>query len=319
VSIRIIITIVSYFFCAICSAQQAFPTKPIRIIAPFAPGGTTDILSRILGQKLTESWGQQVVVDTRPGASGTIGTDIVAKATPDGYTVGMFISTHAVNPFVLKDLPYDTKTAFAPITLVAVVPGVMVMNPGVGASNLQQVIALAKAKPGQFSYAAAGTLSSGQLTMELLKQIAGIDIQMVPYKGGGAVLTDLIGGQVQFSIGGPPPVLPYIKSGRLKAIATTGAKRSPGLPDVPTVAESGFPGFETYEWYGLFAPAAVPKGILAKLSDEMVKILRLPDVNRRMLDLGAEPVGNSPREFAQFIDAEMQRWGPLAKKLNLSY
>lgn len=299
-------------------SQPVYPNKPIRVIVPFAPGGTTDILSRILGAKLSESWGVPVIMDIRPGASGTIGTDIVGKANADGYTIGMFISTHAVNPFVLKGLPYDTKKDFAPITQVAVVPGVMVMSPAVGATNLKQVIESARANPGKYTYGAAGTLSSGQLTMELIKQLAGIDIRMIPYKGGGAVVIDLLGGQIQFAIGGPPPVLPYIKTGRLKAIATTGGRRSPALPDVPTIAESGFPGFETYEWYGLFAPARTPKDVLDKLNAELTRIIRMPDIRQRMLDLGAEPVGNKPAEFSRYIEAEMAKWGPLAQKLNLS-
>lgn len=234
-----------------------------------------------------------------------------------GYTIGTLLTPHVVNPFVLKNLPYDTMRDFTPVTLMVIVPGVMTMNPGVPAAALKDVVALAKARPGQLNYASPGQLTSGHLSMELLKLAAGINIQHIPYKGGAPAIADLIGGQVQFLISGPPGVLPHIRSGRLKAIATTAAKRSPGLPDTPTFAESGIAGFDTYEWYGVFAPGKMPKAVLAKLSAEIARIVKLPDMSEKLALQGAIPVGNTPEEFAQFVKSEMSQWGKLAQKIGL--
>lgn len=299
------------------AGAQQYPMRPIRWIVPVPAGATTDIVTRLVGQKLNEAWGQQVVVDNRPGGVFVIGSDIVAKAAPDGYTIGTLLTPHVVNPFVLKNLPYDTMRDFTPVTLMVIVPGVMTMNPGVPASTLKDVVALAKARPGQLNYASPGQLTSGHLSMELLKLAAGINIQHIPYKGGAPAITDLIGGQVQFLISGPPGVLPHIRSGRLKAIATTAAKRSPGLPDTPTFAESGIAGFDTYEWYGVFAPGKMPKAVLAKLSAEIARIVKLPDMSEKLALQGAIPVGNTPEEFAQFVKSEMSQWGKLAQKIGL--
>ena len=225
---------------------QNYPTRPIRWIVPIPAGATADMITRLVAQKVNEAWGQQVIVDNRPGGAFVIGSDIVAKGNPDGHTVGTLLTPHIVNPFVLKDLPYDTLRDFTPVTLMVIVPGVMTMNPKVPAKNLKEVIALAKAKPSSLNYGSPGPLTSGHLSMEMLKLTAGINIQHVPYKGGAPAIADLIAGQVQFLISGPPGVLAHINSGRLKAIATTAAKRSPGLPNTPTFAESGVPGFDTY-------------------------------------------------------------------------
>ena len=298
-------------------AAQNYPSRPIRWIVPVPAGATTDIVTRLVAQKVNESWGQQVIVDNRPGGAFVIGTDIVAKAAPDGHTIGTLLTPHIVNPFVLKDLPYNTLRDFTPVTLMVIVPGVMTMNPGVPATTLKDVIALAKAKPGALNYASPGPLTSGHLSMEMLKLTAGINIQHVPYKGGAPAIADLIAGQVQFLISGPPGVLAHIKSGRLKAIATTAAKRSPGLPDTPTFAESGLPGFDTYEWYGVFAPGNLPKNVLAKLSQEIARIIKLPDMSEKLSVQGAIPVGNTSDEFAAFVKREMAVWGKVAQQVGL--
>jgi tripartite-type tricarboxylate transporter receptor subunit TctC len=303
----------------LCSSAfaQEYPSKPIRIIVTFAAGGTSDLLSRAVGAKLTAALGQQVITDNRPGAGSVIGTDMVAKAPPDGHTIGMLISTHAVNPFVMKNLPYDSVNDFATITLVAMVPGILSVNAGLPVRNVQEMVALVRSKPGQFNYGLPGSMTSGHLSMELLKVIAGLDMVAVAYKGGAPAAADLASGQVQFMINSPPSVLAFVKAGKVRALAVTGAQRSPGLPDVPTIRESGFPDYETYEWYGLFAPARVPKEIVARLSREVAAIVKDPELRERLLVQGAELVGNSPEEFGQFVRAEMDKWGGLAKRLNL--
>jgi tripartite-type tricarboxylate transporter receptor subunit TctC len=222
-----------------------------------------------------------------------------------------------VTPFVMKDLPYDSVKDFQPITQIVFVPGVMVANAAVPANNLKEVIALAKAKPGQLNFGSPGALTSGHLSMELLNLTAGIKIQHVPYKGGAPAIADLIGGSIQFVVLGPPTVMAHIKAGRLKAIATTAARRSPGLPDTPTFAESGLPGYDTYEWYGIFAPAKIPRPVLQKLNAEINRIIKLPDVNERFLQLGAIPHGNTVDEFTAFLDGERKKWGPVAQKVGL--
>jgi tripartite-type tricarboxylate transporter receptor subunit TctC len=292
-------------------------SRPVRWIVPVPPGATADIITRVVALRLGEALGQQVVVDNRPGGVFTVGSEIVARGGPDGRTIGTLLTPHVVNPFVLKNLPYDTERDFTPITLMVIVPGVMTMYPGVGANSLQDVIALARAKPEALNYGSPGQLTSGHLSMEMLKLQMGINITHVPYKGGAPAIVDLVGGRIQFLISGPPGVLPHIKAGRLKPIATTAAKRSPGLPDVPTFAESGVPGFDTYEWYGVFGPGNMPKEMLAQLSREIARIIQLPELSERLVSQGALPVGNSAGEFARFVKSEMNQWGRLAQKIGL--
>jgi tripartite-type tricarboxylate transporter receptor subunit TctC len=299
------------------AADAPYPGRPIRWIVPIPPGATADIITRFVAQKLAEAWGQQVVVDNRPGGVFTVGSEIVAKAPADGHTVGTLLTPHVVNPFVTKNLPYNTERDFTPVSLMVIVPGVMTMHPGVGANTLKDLIALAKAKPDALNYGSPGPLTSGHLSMELLKLRAGINITHIPYKGGAPAIIDLIGGRIQFLISGPPGVLPHIKAGRLKPIATTAAKRSPGLPDTPTFQESGMPGFDTYEWYGVFAPGGLPKPVLAKLSQEISRIIRLPAISETLAVQGALPVGNSAEAFAKFVRSEMDVWGKLAQKIGL--
>ncbi len=294
-----------------------YPARPIRWIVPVPAGATTDIVTRLVGQKMSESWGQQVIVDNRAGGAMIIGSDIIAKATPDGYTIGTLLTPTIVNPFVLKNLPYDTLKDFTPVSLMVMVPGVMTMFPGVPANNLKEVIALAKARPGTLNYGSPGPLTSGHLSMEMLKLTAGINMTHIPYKGGAPAIADMIAGQIQFLISGPPGVLQHINSKRLKAIATTAAKRSPGLPDTPTFAESGLPGFDTYEWYGVFAPGKLPKDVLAKLSHEIARIIKLPEMSEKLSVQGAIPVGSTPAEFSAFVKREMDTWGKVAQQVGL--
>lgn len=298
-------------------AAEPFPSRAVRWIVPVAPAGTTDILSRLIGARLHDMWAQQVVIDNRPGGAFVTGTDILAKSTPDGHTVGMLLSPHAVNPFVMKKLPYDSVKDFQPITLVAIVPGVMTMNPNVPAKNLKELIALARAKPGALNYASPAPMTSGHLSMELLNLQMGIRITHVPYKGGAPAMAATISGEAQMMISGPATVQANIKAGKLRAVAVTTAQRSPGLPDVPTFQESGVPGFDTYEWYGVFAPAGVPQAVLGKLNKDIAQVVNIPEVSARMNAMGCIPRTNTPAEFAAFVKSEMQKWGTLAKKVNL--
>jgi tripartite-type tricarboxylate transporter receptor subunit TctC len=314
---RSVIAALALLTCASALHAQPYPARPIRWIVPVPAGSTTDIVTRLVAQKMSEAWGQQVVVDNRPGGVFTVGSEIVAKAPADGHTLGTLLTPHVVNPFVLKNLPYNTERDFTAVSLMVIVPGVMTMHPAVGPSTLKEVIALAKAKPGQLNYGSPGQLTSGHLSMELLNLQTGINITHIPYKGGAPAIIDLVGGRIQFMISGPPGVLPHIKAGRLKAIATTAAKRSPGLPEVPTFAESGLPGFDTYEWYGVFAPGKLPKDVLTKLSAEVGRIIKLPEMSEKLAVQGAIPVGNSADEFARFVKAEMDQWGKVAQKIGL--
>ncbi|MDB5808072.1 MAG: LacI family transcriptional regulator [Betaproteobacteria bacterium] len=296
---------------------ENYPSHPIRWIVPVPAGSSGDFVTRIVTQKIGESWGQQIIIDNRAGGSAIIGSDIIAKASPDGYTFGTLLTPHVVNPAVIKNLPYDTQRDFTPITLMVTVPNVMTMYAGVPATTLKDVIALVKANPGKYNYGTPGTLTSGHLTMEMLKLAAGIDIAYVPYKGGAPAITDLIGGQIQFLISGPPGVLPHIKSGRLKAVGTTALQRLPWLPDTPTFAESGLPGFDTYGWYGIFAPAKLPREIVNRLNADIARVLKLPDIREKFATQGAIPVGNTPEEFAAWLKRETDVWGKIAREVGL--
>lgn len=293
---------------------QTYPAKPVRIVVPFAPGGGADIIARILGQKMTESWGQQVVVDNRAGASGNIGAEIVAKSAPDGYTLLMASSALAINPSVYKSVPYDAVRDFAPITQPGLLPNILVVHPSVPVKTVKDLVALARSKPGQLSYASAGAGTGTHLAAEMFKIIAGVDMVHVPYKGGGALIGDLLGGQVALTFATLPSVMPYVKAGRLRAVAMTTAKRWRGLPELPTMAESGFKGFEISTWIGLLAPAGTPREIVTKQHGEVVRILKLADVRERFEALGIEPVGDTPEQFAQYIKAELAKYAKIAKQ-----
>jgi tripartite-type tricarboxylate transporter receptor subunit TctC len=296
------------------SAQQDYPSKPITLVVPFAPGGSSDLISRLIAQKLTEAWKQQVIVDNRPGGAGVIGMQAVARAAPDGYTFILgHIGTLAVNPAMFAKLPYDPVKDFIPVSLVATVPNVIVVNPDVPAKDLKELIALAKAKPGTLNYGSAGNGSAGHLAMEYLKQVSGTDMVHVPYKGTGPMVTDLLAGQTQATFTGAPPLVPHIKAGKLRPIAVGSGKRIEALPEVPTVAEQGHPGFETSQWYGILAPAKTPAAIVDKLAAELDRALELPDVIERFKQDGSVPQGSTPQEFAAFIAVEAKRWGEVVK------
>ena len=291
-----------------------FPTKPIRFVVPFAPGGSTDTLGRTLGQKVSASLGQQVVVDNRTGANGNIGMEIVAKAPPDGHTLVLgYIANVGIGPSLFDKLPYDPVKDYEPITLIATSPNVLVAHPSVAAQNLKDLIALAKAKPGALSFASTGVASVGHLTGELLNQLAGIKVNHVPYKGSGQAVTDILGGHIQLMYSGFSSTLIHIKSGKLKALAQTGAKRSPALSEVATIAEQGFPGFEATAWYGVMAPARTPRPIVNQLNAEFVKALKAPDTREKLSALGFEIEGSTPEQFGAYIKSEIKKWAKVVK------
>jgi len=296
----------------------AYPTKPIRIVVAYTPAGATNILARTIGQKLTEAWGQAVIIDNRPGANGNIGTEYAAKATPDGYTLLMVTAgTHGINPGLYRKLGFDAVKDFAPVSLVAMVPNVFVVNNGVPAKDLKEFIAYAKANQGKLNYGSPGNGSTAHLSMELFKSMTGIQMVHVPYKGSAGVLADLIGGQIVVTMDNMPPYVPQVKAGKIRALAVSPARRSPALPDVPTVAEAGVPGYDSGAWFGLVAPANTPKDLVDKLSRETARILKLPDVSARLADLGAEAVGSTPEQFSAHIKAEIAKWAKVIRDANV--
>jgi tripartite-type tricarboxylate transporter receptor subunit TctC len=295
----------------------SYPTKAIRLIVPFAPGGSNDIMARIVGQNFTESMGQQVVVDNRAGASGIIGTDVAAKAPADGYTILMMSLTFAVNPSLVKKLPYDTEKDLAPVTLVASAPLLLVVNPAVPAKSLKEFIAYAKANPGKLNFGSGGPGTTPHLAGEMLKTMAGLQMTHIPYKGGGPALADLVGGQIQLMLENIPSTLPFVKSGRLRALAVSGLARSPLVADLPTLDEAGLKGYEIVGWNGLFVPSGTPQAIIAKLHAETVKALSHPQVKDRLATLGAEGVGSTPKQFAAFVKAEIGKWAKVVKDAGL--
>ncbi|OFW30240.1 MAG: hypothetical protein A3H97_00400 [Acidobacteria bacterium RIFCSPLOWO2_02_FULL_65_29] len=293
---------------------QQYPGRPIRMIVPFPPSGSTDIMARVLAQKLTERLGQQVIVDNRGGAGGTIGMELAAKAPPDGYTLMMSTSiTHTVGVSLYSKLPYNVLTDFAPITMAASVPLLVVVNPSVPARSVKELIALAKARPGQLNYASPGNGTSGHLAAEMFKSMAGVDVVHVPYKGGGPAVMDLIGGQVQMLILSAVATLPHVKSGKLRALALTSLTRSPDLPNISTVSESGLPGYEVVLWYGVFAPAKTPKAIVTRLNQDVVRIMQSPEIGARLASEGGRPVGNTPEQFQEIIKADVAKWAKIVK------
>jgi tripartite-type tricarboxylate transporter receptor subunit TctC len=298
------------------AAAQSYPARPIRLIVPYAPGGTADVLCRELAARVSASVGQQVLVENRGGANGVIGAEALARSTPDGYTIGLMSSSHAALPFATK-LPFDPAKDVAPLMLIAIVPGLLSVHASVGAKNLQELLALARAQPGKLAYGHPGSLSAAHLAMEALKLQTKVDVTAVPYKGGGPALADLLSGQIQMSVSGPTAHLPHIANNRLRPIAVTAARRSTAVPETPTIAESGLPGFDSSEWYGLFTPAAMAADHVERLSAEFMKAMRTPEMQARMATVGAEGVGNTPREFAEFFRAEMDKNGRLIRQLGL--
>ncbi len=302
-----------------CSAgivsAQTWPTKPIKIVLGFPPGGATDILSRDFAAKLGEELRQQVIIENKPGAGGTIGADIVAKAAPDGYTLTIGTSSnHAIAVSLYKKLPYDPVKDFAPITMLAVSQNVVVINPGVPANNIKELVAYAKANPGKLNFGSSGNGTISHLTGEMFNSLNGTQITHIPYKGSAFVFPDLLSGQISVMYDSTISIGSLLKSGKVKALAVTGDKRSSFLPELPTVAESGYPDFESTNWFGFFAPAATPKDILAKLNAAAVKVLAAPDLNARFALQGAEIVANSPSEALKMVKADIVKWAEVAKK-----
>ena len=288
---------------------QAYPNKPIRIIVPFAAGGGNDTLARMIAERLNQAWGQPVVVENRVGADSRIGTEMIARASPDGYTFGVVSTTHTIVPSMLKNLPYNVAKDFTAITLAAVSPNVLVVNPSVPAKSMAEFVKLAKSKPGTLNFATAGRGSSNTLTGIML----GLDLTNVPYKGASEAVTAVLGGHVQMSITSLATSLRYIQAGTLRALAVTSAKRAALAPDVPTMEESGFPGFATPTWYGVIGPGGIPKQTVTKVNGEIVRILNMPDIRGRMLKLGLEPSPMTVQEFDAYIRSELVKWGKAVK------
>ena len=306
-------TIIALTLAAVAGGAlaQAYPTKPIRLVVPFAPGGPADIQARLIGPKLTEAWGQPVVVENRPGGNTIIATELTARAEPDGHLVQVISAGFAINTSLYAKLPYDSLRDFAPVTQLTSGPAIVVVHPSLPARSVKALIQLARSRPGQLTYASAGLPS--QLAVELFKVMTGTDMVHVPYKGAAPAMVDLIAGHVQVSfptiIGG----LSHARSGRLRALATTGAKRSPATPDLPTMIEAGLPGYEAANWFGTAVPAKTPPAIVSKLSQEIARALRLPDVGERLLSQGMEPTTSTPEEFAAYIRSEMTKWAKVVK------
>lgn len=291
------------------SLSQQYPVRPVRFVVPFAAGGSVDTLARTIGPRLAETLGQQIVVDNRPGGNGDIGMLIVAKSAPDGYTILLgYIANLAIAPSLYAKMPYDPIGDYTPVTQIATSPNVLTAHPSVPARNLQELVALARAKPGAVNFASTGVASVGHLTGELLNNLAGMKMTHVPYKGGGQAIIDLVGGHVQVMFSGFSAAMPHIKSGKIRPLAVTGAGRSRALAEVPTIAEQGFPGVEATAWYGVLAPAGAPKPVVARLHGEIVRILKLPDVVQRLDALGFERVGSTPEQFSDYIRSETRKW-----------
>jgi tripartite-type tricarboxylate transporter receptor subunit TctC len=299
------------------AAEPVFPTKPIRMIVAVPPGGPADTLARLVAPRLTESLGQTVVIDNRPGANGIIAYETTARATPDGHTFTAVAAGVVINASLYPKIPYDPLKDFAPITLGITVPNILVVHPSVSASSVKDLVALAKAKPGTLAFASAGNGTSGHLALEVFRMHAGVDVTHVPYKGGGPALAEVLAGQVQALFSIALAAMPHIKAGKLRALAITSAKRSRVAPELPTVAEAGFPGFEVIGWFGWLAPAATPRAIVTRLNAELVRVLRLPDVRDRLLNQSTEPVGNTPQEFAAFMKSEHEKWSKVIKAAHI--
>lgn len=313
-------SIATFALAAIAAAAgaQTYPAKPISLVVPFPPGGSSDVLARSLSDKLSQSLGQPVIVESKPGAGATVGADYVAKAKPDGYTLLMGAVHHTIATSVYKKLPYDFETSFVPITTIALVPNVLVVNAKNPATDVKSLIAQAKAAPGKLSYGSNGNGTVQHLIGTQFSSLAGIELLHVPYKGSAPLTTDLLGGQVDMSFDTLTPVVQHIKGGKLRALAVTTAKRSSTLPDVPTLAESGLKGFDQGTWFGVLAPKDTPKDVVAKLNTEMVKIIQSPDFKKRMEDIGAEPVGDTPAQMAAQIKSDTAKYAQLVKDAKVS-
>ncbi len=304
--------ILAAFACSV--SAQTYPAKPVRLVVGFGTGGGTDTLARLLSRKLADVWPQSLVVENRPGADGSIATEIAAKSPPDGYTLVMVSNAHTITPFQRK-LAYDPVKDFATVSLIGSNPNLLLLHPSLPAKNLKELVALAKSRPNEMAFASSGAGTSPYLAMELLKSITGMKLTHVPYKGSGPAVIDLVGGHVQLMFGAVSTTIGQVQNGRLRAIAISSPQRWPALPEIPTVAESGVPGFEASTWYGVLAPAGTPPAIVSKLHTDMVAAITSPDIRKQVLDLGFSTIANTPREFAEVIQRDMARWGKLIRSL----
>ncbi len=300
-----------------CAAQQAYPNKPIRFITPFPPGGQTNLLARLFGQKLTESWGQPVIVDNRPGGNTIIGTEALARANADGYTLIMTTNSHVIIPHLHAKLPFDPMKDFAPVATISSNETLLLVHPAVPAQTLQELIALAKAKPGQLNYASLGTGGIQHLSSEMFNLAAGVKIHGIPYKGGGPAITALIAGQVELSIQGPATSLPHVRSGKLRALAITGPSRWSALPQVPTFTEAGLPAYDMKYWQAVLAPAGTPAALVEKIAAEIARIQKMPDTHERLVSQGLDPWISGPSQFAATLKSEMAKYGKIIKAANI--
>lgn len=298
-------------------SQQSYPSRPIRLLIPYAPGGPTDIQGRVIGQKMTESWGQQVVVENRTGASGAVAAEAAARAKPDGYTLILITSAHVTLPSLMTKLSYNAVDDFAPVTLVSSTPYVFVAHPSLNVKTVKEVIALLKSRPGQLTFASTSSGGGSHIAGELFKLQAGVDMIHVPYKGSGAAIPDVIGGQVPLMFENIVSVMPYVKAGRLHALAISSSKRSPVMPDLPTVAESGLPGFDVSNWFAVLAPAGTPPAIVAQLNKEITRILETPDMRARLASQGADPIGSTSDECGKYMRAELAKWAKVIKEAGI--
>ena len=301
--------------CAAVGAwAQPYPTKPIRVIVPFPAGGTADIMARVVGQKMAETWGQQVVIDNRSGAGGNIAAELAAKAAPDGYTLFLcVVGTHAIHQTLYNKLAFDPTKDFSAIAYIAGVPNVVVVHPSIPVKSVKELISFIKARPGKINFGSSGTGTSVHMSGEMLKVMAGLDMTHIAYKGNPQAVTDLMAGQIELMITNMPSVIPYIQSGRLRALAVTGGARSPALPDLPTMKEAGLPSYESSAWFGLVSPVAVPHDIINRLNAEVVRIVGLADVRRNLSSQGADPLVMTPDEFSDFMKAETAKWAKIVK------
>ena len=298
---------------SLAALAQDWPAKPIRFIVPYPPGGGTDIIARIVQNRLSEALGQPIVIENRGGAGGAVGTEVAAKAAPDGYTFLFTLSSHTINPLLYK-LNYDTERDFAPVTLIVSVPQLIAANPGAPLKSLQDVVAMARAHPGRLHYASVGNGTPSHIAGELLKLRTGIDIVHVPYKGGGPAVTDTLGGQVWLLFVTMPAAMSHVRAGKLRGLAVTTAKRSPGAPEIPTVAEAlGIPDYEVDSWYAMFAPAKTPPAIIARMHKEMARVIQLPDVKQRLLEQGGDTVGSNPEALERVVKGELRKWAELIR------
>ncbi|MGH8617785.1 MAG: Bug family tripartite tricarboxylate transporter substrate binding protein [Burkholderiales bacterium] len=296
------------------TTAPAYPAKSIRIVVPFPPGGFADVFGRIIGGKFSEAWGQTVIVDNRPGAGGNIGADIAAKAAPDGYTLVMgTVGTHAINPTLFSKMPYDAIKDFAPVAFVVDAEGLLVVHPSIPVNTVKELIALAKAKPGQLTYASAGAGTTSHLAAEIFKSMAGVDIVHIPYKGNVPAITDLLGGQTSMLFATLPTVLPQVKADKLRGIAVLGLTRSTALPALPTVSEAGLKGFEANNWTGMFATGGTPPAVVSKLNAEIQRVMKLPEVQSRLSGEGLRFEPTTPEQFSAFVKAELAKWAPVVK------